>query len=314
MNLRNFLLLTGLAVFMAGCIVNPRPHYRDYDNPYDDSYYYDYRNTPSYEGYYYVRIIFIRDVPYYVDDDRYIRPIPPRLHDHFRRYPYNTLGRPPVFSPDREVRDGYPVSRIIYFDGVPYNVGNDRNAQPLPERLQPRFRYTPLYQDNRPSKDYRAQPPAQPPSQHDEGRNIEPPVQFRDQDRARIQQQPFAGGQREGGNGTSFDSGGRMILSPETHNPPQDQSNSGGSNTDNADSKARDRSSNRPQAIGDTAKMNADKKEPDKKNTDKKKSRKDKKNKQDNGTKPDDGSDKKSRNGTEGDQGGNDRFNGNRRD
>jgi hypothetical protein len=68
MNLRSLLLPAGLAVFMAACAMPPgSSYYRDYDQPYDDEYY-DYRGTPMYEGYYYARIIFIGNIPYYVDD------------------------------------------------------------------------------------------------------------------------------------------------------------------------------------------------------------------------------------------------------
>jgi hypothetical protein len=319
MNLRNILLLTGLAVFMAGCVVRPRPYPPPYyDSPYDDVYY-DYRNTPSYEGYYYVRIIFIRNVPYYVDDDRRIRPIPPRLQDHFRRYPYNTLNRPPVFSRDREVRDGYPVSRIIYFDGVPYNVGNDRIAKPLPERLQPRFRYTPSSRGNAPAYGDRPQPPAQPPGQHDNGRNNEPPVNFRDRDRERIQeQQPSERGQREGGRDSSADTNGRTTPAPDDRRNQmmrQAQPDAGGSQADTTNGKDRDRNGNRPQLTDDSAKKKADKEAADKKKADKKKSRNAKKDKKDNqdkkddGTQTDDGNDnknddgKKQRNGRDGDRG-----------
>lgn len=298
MNLRNSLLLAGLAVLMAGCVVTPRPSYRDYEQPYDEGYY-DYRNTPSYEGYYYVRIIFIGNVPYYVDDNRYIRPIPPRLYDNFRSYPYNSLGRPPVFSRDTEVRDGYPVSRIIYLDGVPYIVENNRIAQPLPERLQPRFRYTPADQGNAPAKDNRYQPPmqnpGQPSAQHDNGRNNEAPANIMDQIRERIQQPPPVHGQPQGERDTSVDSKGRMILSPEPRILPsrQDKINAG-SHADTANDKARDRNDKRPQAVDDTAKKQADKKadkKADQKSKDKKKSGKGNKDQQDDSTQTDDGSD-----------------------
>jgi hypothetical protein len=311
MNLRNIILLAGLAVFMSACAFPPgSSSYRDNGQPYDDDYY-DYRNTPSYEGYYYVRIIFIRDVPYYVDDDRYIRPIPPRLYDHFRRYPYNTLGRPPVFSRDTEVRDGYPVSHIIYLDGVPYHVGNDRIAQPLPEPLQPRFRYTPPNQGNPPAHGNRPQPPAQPPAQHDNDRNIEPPVQIRDQDRVRVQPPPFIRGQPEGGRDSSADTNGRTTPSPEPRSLflRQAQPNAGGSQADTTNGKDRYLNGNRPQATDDSAKKKTDKKE-----ADKKKSRTGKKDKKGDSTKSDDGSGKKPRSGKDDDQGGNDRGNGNRRD
>jgi hypothetical protein len=284
MKIRSILLLALLAAFLAGCTVNRSSRYSDFDQPYDDGYY-DYRGTPSYEGYYYVRIIFINTVPYYVDDDRYIRPIPPRLHDHFRRYPYNTIGRPPVFSRDTEMRDGYPVSRIIYLDGVPYHVENDRNAQPLPERLRPHFRYTPSDQANT----FGNRP--QDSGLHDNGRNNEPPVNARDREheRERFEQPPSDHGQREGGSDAAIDSKGRMILSPET--PP-----------DHASNRGRDHNGKRPQAIEEIAKKKAEKRE------EKKKARKDKKDKKDDSIQTEDNSDdqndklKKPRNGKNAEQ------------
>ncbi len=294
-------------------------------------------NTPSYEGYYYARIIFISNVPYYVDDDRYIRPIPPRLHDHFRRYPYNTLGRAPVFSPDREVRDGYPVSSIIYLDGVPYHVGNDRNAQPLPERLQPRFRYTPN-QGNAPAHDNRRQQfeprddlrKNEPPAfgqdrRQDRGQDLDSD-RHRDElgpigpdherpDRGHVEQPPIERGPREGGRDASVDSKGRLILSPEPGSQQlrQDRPNAGASPTGTTKDTGRDRNGNRPQAVDDSAKKKADKKE-----ADKNKSRDGKKDKKGDSTQADDGSkndnSKKSRDSRDGDPGSNDRGNSNRRD
>lgn len=332
MNIRNSILLTGLAVFLAGCVTNPRPvPPRDYDQRYDVNYY-DYRGTPSYEGYYYARIIFINNVPYYVDDDRYIRPIPPRLHDHFRRYPYDTLGRPPVFSRDAEVRDGYPVSRIIYLDGVPYHVENNRIAQPLPKQLHQHFRYTPANQGNAPANGNRPQPPAQ----HDNGRNNEPPVHVRDQDlkrnepgpngrdRDRIEQPPFERGQREGESKASADSKGTTTPSPDRRISPwlqdqqntgeshagttkpapdrrispwlQDKPNAGESHAATPSGKERDLNGNRPQAIVDTVKMKADKMKADKEKADKKNADK-KKSPPGKKDKPDDSGNKKDKQG-----------------
>jgi hypothetical protein len=329
MNIRNILLLAGLAAFMAGCVIHPRPYPpRYYDNPYDDGYY-DYRGTPSYEGYYYARIIFISNVPYYVDDDRRIRPIPPRLHDHFRRYSYNTLARPPVFSRDREVRDGYPVSSIIYLDGVPYHVGNDRKAQPLPERLRPRFRYTPSNQGSAPAHDNRPQHF----DQRDNGRNNEQPAFNQNQgndrnrdehgqnerDRNRLEQPPpFDRGQREGVRDAPADTNGRTTPSPEPRSPflRQAQPDAGGSQADTTNSKIRSIMGNRQQAIDDLAKKKTDKKEAAKKDVAKKESGNGKKDKKGESTQADDNSGnnkdnaKKSRNGKDDDQGGNDRGNG----
>lgn len=324
MKIRNILLLTGLSVFMAACAGPAGSYFSEGDYPYDDGYYYDYRDTPSYEGYYYARIIFIGNVPYYVDDGRFIRPIPPRLYDHFRRYQYNTLGHPPMFSGDHEMRDGYPMSRIIYLDGVPYHVGNNRIAQPLPERLRPHFRYTPSNPGNAPANGNRPQPFIQ----HDNGGNNVPPGfgQDRGNDRNRdehgpngpnlehMEQPPFVRGPREGGGDASADHEGRPAPFPDRRNLllQQGQPNAGESHTDTANGKGPDR--NRPQAVDGTGKKNTEK------NIDKNNSSSAKKDKQDNSTEADDGGDnkkdsgKKLRNGKDDDQGGNDRSNGRRRD
>ena len=311
MNIRNILLLTGLAAFLAGCVVHPRPYPPVYEQGYDDGYY-DYRGTPSYEGYYYARIIFIGSVPYYVDDNRNIRPIPARLHDHFRRYPYSTLARPPVFSADREVRDGYPVSRIIYLNGVPYNVGNDRRAAPLPDRLRPRFRYTPPVQGNAPPYDNRPQQF----DQRNNDRSNEPPTRSQDhdrrdrdrmdrdrQDRDRMAQPPVERGQREDRREAPAESKGISPLFGQPNQPSrQDQPNAGASHADTSGGNDRDRSGNRPQAADDSAKKtdkNADKNKP----RDTKRAKKGDKSQADDNNK-DNG--KKPRNGNDGDQQGSD--------
>jgi hypothetical protein len=316
------IFMAALAFMMTGCVTTPRSSYI-YDQPYDEGYY-DYRGTPSYDGYYYVRIIFIGNIPYYVDDDRYIRPIPPRLYDHFRHYPYSTLGRPPVFSRDREVRDGYPVSRIIYLDGVPYNVGNDRKAQPLPERLQQHFRYSPADRDR--ANDRPVQPPAQSQGRHDNGRNNEPPPTALDQLRKGMQQPPQTDvpGHREGGRDTTLDSKGRLMLSPEARELPlrRDRPNAGQPHADTTNAKAPDR------AAGKQTDKKPNKKSPvlksedqkSKKSESRQKSGSGKQDKQGDDTRTDEGSDnnkdngKKPRNGREEGQGNNERRNGNWRD
>ena len=103
MTVRNLILLAGLSASLIGCVAYPPPYYAGgYNNQYGNDYY-DYRDTPSYQGYYYARIIFIGSIPYYVDGDHQIHQIPPRYRDHFSRYPYQNLHRPPVFSRDKEV-------------------------------------------------------------------------------------------------------------------------------------------------------------------------------------------------------------------
>lgn len=192
MTLRNIVLLTGLAAFQAGCVVTtspgqprdndnrstevskhlivPRPiPPRGNDNRFDNGH--DNVSAPSYEGYDYARIVFINDLPYYVYDNRQVRPIPPRLHDHFRRYSYGSIGRPLVFSRDTEVRDGYAMSRIVFFNNVPYHVTDDRIARPLPGHLHQRFRAIPSNLGAAPANDN----PPQPPNSRDDDRRDSPP-------------------------------------------------------------------------------------------------------------------------------------------
>ena len=282
---------------MAACAMPPgSSYYRDYDQPYGDEYY-DYRGTPMYEGYYYARIIFIGNIPYYVDDYRNIRPIPPRLYDHFRMYPYSTLG-PPVFSRDRGMRDGYPLSSIIYLNNVPYNVGINRIAQPLPERLRPHFRYPSSKRGNDP----RYGTHTQPFGQHDNSRNNDPSFYEYDQDSDlyrsergmnrpdREQPGPFGNTQSKGGEDSSADTRYRTTPAPDdSHNQQMRQapSNAGESHSESANgTKADKQKSHKQDNQGDS-------------------------------TQADDGSDKgnakKSRDGNDDDQEDDDRSN-NRRD
>lgn len=288
MALRNIVLLTGLAVLMAACTIPPGSEYRDY-NMYNGDYY-DYRNTPAYEGYYYARIIFIRNVPYYVDDNLYVRPIPPRYYEIFRGYPYDSLGYPLMFSPDPEVREGYPMSRIVYFDGVPYHVEKNRIAQPLPERLRPHFGYMPANPGTPPANINRPQPFIQ----HDNGQHNGPPVfePYPGNDRnfdergqngrnhERIEPPPFARGPREGGNSAVANPAGMPAPFPTLGEPPlhQHQPNAVESHTDTPNVGVRDPNVNRPKDIAIS----------DKKKNDQKKSRHDKKDKHGNRIKTDD--------------------------
>lgn len=184
MSLRKLVLIGSLATVLGGCVVAPAPHahrggYYDDNYYYSDDDYYDYHATPSYEGYFYVRVIFIGNIPYYVDDDRHVRPIPRHLHDHFRKSPYRNRDRhAPYFSRDREVRDGYNMSRVVYFDGVPYYVEDGRVARPLPNHMHDRFRAAPFARDNGRNDNGRYAPPMQRPD-----RRNEPPVYGRDWDR-----------------------------------------------------------------------------------------------------------------------------------
>ncbi len=135
MTLRTTALILGLASLAGGCIVTPR---------YDEVRVYDERRVvyedDAYEGYYYVRIVYLGGIPWYVDEDLQARPVPPHLRSHFR---YGAWARsaPPSFGRDDGMRDGYRLSRIVYIDGVPHHVDEGRHARPIPSRLRSRFSY-----------------------------------------------------------------------------------------------------------------------------------------------------------------------------
>lgn len=156
--LRNIVLLAGMA-FLAGCVVVAHPGQPRRNDAQRDNRPLVVQSTPSYEGYFYARVIFINNVPYYVSDDRNVRPIPPHLHNHFRKYSYGTIREPVVFSRDTEVRDGYAMSRIVYLNGVPYHVTDDRVARPLPGHLHQRFGLMPPNQATAPANGNGVQPP-----------------------------------------------------------------------------------------------------------------------------------------------------------
>lgn len=151
MCIRKVFLLSILALFLAGCVVQVRPAVRH--SPHNEEEYHDTRSNPSYMGFYYARIVFIQGMPYYVDDERHIRQIPLKFHSHFVSYPYDRISKPLAFSQDNEVRDGYRMSRIIYFDGTPFQVNDDRSAYPLPKRLHPRFVFSPSAQGKQTADD-----------------------------------------------------------------------------------------------------------------------------------------------------------------
>jgi hypothetical protein len=178
------------------------------------------------------------------------------------------------------------MSHIIYLDGVPYHVENDHKAQPLPEHLHQRFRYTPATQGNAPANVNRPQPFGQ----HDNDRHNEPPVyrqdeggdqyrkrdepvpNIRDRDRERIEQPPqspqppFERGPREGERGSDASTGFKGRTAPVPDQPklplPQAQPNAGESHAATPSVKERDRIGNRPQAVDDSAKKKTDKKKP----------------------------------------------------
>lgn len=138
MTLRTMVLVVGLATLAGACSTPSEPRQQD-----DRGYPLDhrvYRDTDSYQGYYYVRVIYINGDPWYVDDYRRVRPIPRHLHSHFQ---YSTWVRslPPRFGREHEMRDGYDISRIVYINNVPHYVDDDRRTRAVPDRLHNRFEY-----------------------------------------------------------------------------------------------------------------------------------------------------------------------------
>jgi hypothetical protein len=136
MTLRTTAIILGLAALAGGCTVNT---YHDDvgDYQYDERVIHE---DDAYEGYYYVRIVYLNGIPWYVDDDLRARPVPAHLRGQFR---YSSWARslPPSFGRDSGERDGYRLSRIVYINGVPHTVDADRRARPIPPGLRSRFSY-----------------------------------------------------------------------------------------------------------------------------------------------------------------------------
>ncbi|MDP1863495.1 MAG: hypothetical protein Q8K52_06265 [Thiobacillus sp.] len=184
MTLRTLVIVAGLATLVGGCSTPSEPRQQD-----DRGYPHDhrvYRDTDSYEGYYYVRIIYINGDPWYVDDYRRVRPIPRHLHSHFQ---YSTWVRslPPRFGREREMRDGYDLSRIVYINDVPHYVDDDRRTRAVPDRLHNRFEYrvvVPQQREGRRGDDRRGDERPRPSQRYDdrETRPV-PPASGREQER-----------------------------------------------------------------------------------------------------------------------------------
>src|SRR5512139_2500541 len=143
MTIRTLLIVAGLAALAGGCTVTTH----EYGEPQRQSNYGVFHEDDSYEGYYYVQIVYINGDPWYVDEYRRARPVPPQLRSHFR-YSSWTRSLPPRFGRDDEVRDGYALSRIVYINDVPHYVDDDRRARPVPNPLRSRFSYVTVMQDN----------------------------------------------------------------------------------------------------------------------------------------------------------------------
>lgn len=144
MNKRRTAIVVGLAALAGGCTITPRHqevrvYERDRHVVYENDRHVVYE-TDAYEGYYYVRIVYLNGVPWYVDEDLHARPVPPHLRGQFRHASW-VRSAPPRFSRDPRVRDGYALSRIVYINGAPYHVDDDRRVRPIPSRLRSRFAY-----------------------------------------------------------------------------------------------------------------------------------------------------------------------------
>lgn len=142
MSKRRTAIILGLAALAGGCTVAPRHQevrvYEHNRNVVHDRHVV--HETDAYEGYYYVRIVYLNGVPWYVDEDLHARPVPPHLRSQFRHASW-VRSAPPRFSRDPRMRDGYALSRIVYINGAPYHVDEDRRARPIPSKLRSRFSY-----------------------------------------------------------------------------------------------------------------------------------------------------------------------------
>ncbi len=199
MTFRTLVVVAGLAT-LAGCSTPSEP--RQHDNrgyPYDQRVY---RDTDSYQGYYYVRIIYIGGDPWYVDEYRRVRPIPRHLHSHFQHSAW-VRSLPPRFDREREMRDGYDISRIVYINDVPHYVDDDRRTRAVPDRLRSRFDYRVVVPqqggdrrgDERRGDERHGDDRPQPSQRYDDrdARPV-PPVHAREQER---QEPPSNGRERE---------------------------------------------------------------------------------------------------------------------
>lgn len=150
MSIRTTAIVLGLAALAGGCTVTPRHQevrVYQHDGPVIQERYVI-RETDAYEGYYYVRIVYLNGIPWYVDEDLRARPVPRHLHSHFQDASW-ARSMPPSFSRDSRMRDGYDLSRIVYINGVPHHVDGDRRARPIPSKLRKRFPYEAVaFQDN----------------------------------------------------------------------------------------------------------------------------------------------------------------------
>jgi hypothetical protein len=148
--------ILGLAALAGGCTVTP--HHHDV-RVYPDDRRVVYQDD-AYEGYYYVRIVYLGGVPWYVDEDLRARPVPAHLRSHFR-YGAWAHSAPPSFGRDTGMRDGYRLSRIVYIEGVPHHVDDGRHARPIPTRLRSRFSYDSVarHDDNGRGPGQRSAPP-----------------------------------------------------------------------------------------------------------------------------------------------------------
>lgn len=170
MTRRTSALILGLAALAGGCTVAPYhehvrvvyPDDRRVIHEHEDDVYERrvIREDDAYEGYRYVRIVYLGGVPWYVDEDLRARPIPPHLRGHFR-YAAWSRSAPPSFGRDSGMRDGYRLSRIVYVDGVPHHVDEHRHARPIPNRLRSRFAYESVarHDDGRRGPGERSAPP-----------------------------------------------------------------------------------------------------------------------------------------------------------
>jgi hypothetical protein len=196
MTIRNMVMVAGLAAVASGCVVAPG-HYEG--RRVETSHRVVYHENDSYEGYYYARVVYISGVPWYVDEYRRARPIPRHLHAHFRHSSW-ARSLPPRFSQDTVVRDGYPLSRIVYVNDTPHHIDDDRRARPLPTRLRSRFSYVTVVHDNDRGRKAGERPESPVPMRERERERDERPAYVRERERqelpahVRVREEPPAYG------------------------------------------------------------------------------------------------------------------------
>ena len=192
------------------------------------------------DGYRLSRIVYVNDVPVYVDDDRRARPLPERVRSQFR-YQGVVTPQPPAYGREREMPPSNgrmqqremqgPDGRMQQREMPPSNARErERPAPPVnapqmmpqppmqQERMREQYQMRPMQQQQvrpaqPPVRDGRGEPPGRPmapPS--DRGTGMGRPVPQESGSKANDGQHGSADGRKSGkptGRGTGRDDGGQ---------------------------------------------------------------------------------------------------------